>query len=100
MNILKGILSESSEYYKEVEKRIKGKLSELPKGSVKKRKIGEKIYYYLQDRIGNKIIHKYLGKVKPEKLIEQIIERKKLKKELKKVIENKKTIKRAKVNKK
>lgn len=87
MNILKGILSESKEYYIDVKQKLEKKLSGLPQGSVKERQIGGKKYYYLQSRAGKKIVHKYLGKDKPEHLIKQLGERKALKPELKKVNE-------------
>ncbi len=87
MNVLKGILSESKEYYLEVKQKIEKKLSSLPKGSIKARQIAGKKYYYLQSRAGKKVLHKYLGKAKPESLIKQLLERKALKAELKKVNE-------------
>lgn len=87
MKILEGILSESKEYYLEIREKIKKKLANLPKGSVKKRLIGGKKYYYLQSRVGSKIVHKYLGKKRPEVIFNQIKERKALKEELKKVSE-------------
>ncbi|MCM8796558.1 MAG: hypothetical protein NC923_01550 [Candidatus Omnitrophica bacterium] len=87
MNILKGILSESKEYYLDAKQKIEKKLSGLPKGSIKERKISGRGYYYLQLRVGKKITHKYLGKDKPENLIKQLSERKVLKAELKKVNE-------------
>ena len=50
MKVLKGILSESKEYYLDIKKKIEGKLEKLPCGSIKKRKISGKKYYYLQYR--------------------------------------------------
>ncbi len=87
MNILKGILSESKAYYLDAKQKIEKKLSSFPQGSVKERQIAGKKYYYLQSRAGKKILHKYLGKAKPESLIKQLGERKALKVELKKVNE-------------
>ena len=87
MNILKGILSESKEYYLTTKDKIAKKLAGLPQGSIKERKIAGKIYYYLQHRIGKKVQHKYLGKNEPVDLLKQINERKALKVELKKVNE-------------
>jgi len=83
VKVLKGILNESKQYYMNIEKEIKVKLSKLPKGNIKKRKINGKIYFYLQERQNSKIIHKYLGKSYPEKIAKEIEEREKLKKELK-----------------
>ncbi|MFH1452563.1 MAG: hypothetical protein ABIH00_01120 [Armatimonadota bacterium] len=85
MKVLKGILSESKKYYLDIKNKIKSKLAKLPKGSVKERKISGGKYYYMQNRVDNKVKHKYLGKSKPVKLLAQIKERKKLETELKKV---------------
>ena len=64
MKVLKGILSESKEYYLDVKKRIQKRLAKLPKGSIKKRNISGKRYYYIQIRKDKKIKHEYLGKEK------------------------------------
>jgi hypothetical protein len=93
--MLKAILSESKEYYLDVKKKITRKLTALPKGSVKERKIAGKIYYYLQQRHGSKVVHKYLGKARPELIIKQIKQRNTLKGELKKVNEALATIRRS-----
>jgi len=95
MKILQGILSESKEYYLEIREKIKNKLSKLAKGSVKERLIAGKKYYYLQHRVGKSVVHKYLGKKKPEDILVQIKERKALSAELKKVNEALKIIKRS-----
>jgi len=94
MNVLKGILSESKEYYIEAKAKIEKKLVGLPQGSIKERKIAGKIYYYLQHRHGKKVLHKYLGKDKPENLLKQLNERKVFKSELKKVNEALRVLKR------
>ena len=95
MNILKGILSESKGHYLEVKDKIEKKLAKIPKGSVKEREISGRKYYYLQYRVNKKVVHKYLGKSRPEALIRQLKERKSLKKELKKVNEALRILKRA-----
>ena len=95
MSVLQGILSESKEHYLNVKNKIEKKLAHIPKGSVKERKISSRKYYYLQYRIGKKIIHKYLGRKKPEEVLRQIQERKKLKAELKKVDEALELLRRA-----
>jgi len=98
MNVLKGILKESQEYYQRLQKEIKKKIEQLPKGSVKKRNINGKLYYYLQYRENSKIKHKYLGKIYPEKKAKELLEVKKkirkLKEELEKVKESIKILKR------
>ncbi|MFH1127926.1 MAG: hypothetical protein WAW67_03355 [Candidatus Omnitrophota bacterium] len=95
MRVLQGILSESKEYYLQARDKIKKKLANLPKGSVKKRMIAGKKYYYLQQRIGKKVVHKYLGKSRPEEVVSQIKERKALNVELRKVNEALRIIKRS-----
>ena len=85
MKVLQGILSESKEYYLQAGEKIRKKLANLPKGSVKKRLIAGKRYYYFQQRVGKKVVHKYLGKRRPEEVISQIKERKALTVELRKV---------------
>lgn len=94
--VLKGILSDSESHYKSTKIKIERKLSQLPQGSIKKRKIAGHLYYYFQQRNGDKVVHKYLGKVKPQQLIIQIHQRKVFKSELKKVNEALKILKRAK----
>lgn len=95
MKVLKGILSESKEYYLDIKKKINNKLANSPRGSIKERKISGGKYYYLQRRDGKKVVHKYLGKNKPEEIINQIKERKVLQNELEKVEEALKIIKRS-----
>ena len=87
MNVLKGILSESKGYYLDAKNKIEKRLSKLPVGSIKERNISGRKYYYLQQRVGKKIVHKYLGYAKPEDILKQIKERNALKVELKKVNE-------------
>jgi len=87
VRILKNILQESEQYYLDIRKKIRQRLAKLSGGSVKKRVISGKIYYYLQVRQGKKVVHKYLGKKKPEVLIKEIEERIMLKQELKKIDE-------------
>ena len=85
--VLKGVLAESEQYYLDAKRKIRQQLLELPEGSIKRREISGQKYYYLQQRKGLKVIHKYLGKDKPKDLIEKIDKRNLLKRELKKTIE-------------
>ena len=87
MNVLKGILSESKDYYINAKAKIEKRLASLPVGNIKKRKIAGKIYYYLQHRVGNRVQHQYMGKNEPVDIAKQLSERKALKSELKKVHE-------------
>lgn len=95
MSILKGILSESKDYYLDAKRKIEEKLARLPQGSVKQRKISGKIYYYLQQRKGKRVLHKYLGKNKPKELLKQLEQRRLLKDELKKVNESLRVLRRS-----
>ncbi len=95
MKVLKGILSESKEYYLEAKRKIEKKSASLSNGSIKERNISGKKYYYLQERKGNRVVHKYLGRNKPEELLKQIRQRKLFKNELKKVNEALAIIKRS-----
>jgi hypothetical protein len=87
MKVLKGILSESKDYYLKTKIKIEKKLATLPNGSIKERNISGNKYYYLQERKGNKVVHKYIGRKKPDDLVKQIGQRKLFKSELKKVHE-------------
>ena len=95
MDALKGVLIESKKHYSDLEKRIVKRLKSLPSGSVKVRRISGAVYYYLQERVDGKVVHRYLGKEKPEALMKQISERRALKAELKKVREGLKLVQRA-----
>ncbi|PIZ14391.1 hypothetical protein COY52_12775 [Candidatus Desantisbacteria bacterium CG_4_10_14_0_8_um_filter_48_22] len=77
MRVLTGILQESKEYYIAIQKELNKRIGSLPKGSVKKRNIYGRTYYYLQLRNGEKVVHKYLGKEKPV-LIEKDLKKRKL----------------------
>jgi hypothetical protein len=88
MMVLKGVLKESRDYYRQIESEINGRLRRLPKGSIKRRRINRNFYYYLQSRKGPKVVHKYLGKQDPKELQKQLKERRQLENELKKIHES------------
>ncbi|MFH1359814.1 MAG: hypothetical protein ABIJ41_02110 [Candidatus Omnitrophota bacterium] len=95
MSVLKDILKESKQHYIEAKRKIEQKLSRLPQGSIKERVISGKKYYYLQYRKGEKVVQKYLGKIKPEKLMKELKEKRLFKSELQKVNEALKVLKRS-----
>ncbi|HOE17182.1 MAG TPA: hypothetical protein PLX02_05965 [Syntrophorhabdaceae bacterium] len=95
MKVLKGILSESKEYYLNIKAEIEKKLRSLPSGSIKERIIAGRKYYYVQRRKNEKVVHEYLGKERPDDLLKKIRERKALQVELKKVNEALKVLQRA-----
>ena len=88
MTVLKGLLSESWDYYQNLKAQIDARVKSLPKGSVKKRVLNGKNYYYLQYREGPKVVQKYAGKERPEKLEKQILERRSLRNQLREVIKS------------
>lgn len=94
MEVLNNILKESKEYYLDIKQKIEERLKHLPDGSIKERNIYGRKYFYLQQRVGKKVIHKYIGRNKPNNLIQEIKERKNLLEELKKVNEALKIIKK------
>ncbi|MBI3333620.1 MAG: hypothetical protein HYZ93_05975 [Candidatus Omnitrophica bacterium] len=87
MEVLKGILKDSLAYYRRLEKDLIRRMEALPKGSVKRRRIKSRSYYYLQFRQGSKVVHKYLGVQEPKALMEKIRLRRTLVRELKKTRE-------------
>lgn len=87
MRVLRGILKDSLRYYQRLERNLKRRLVHLPQGSVKRRRIRGHVYYYLQRRYGGKVLHRYLGRQRPDELLKGIEERRRLKQELAKVRE-------------
>ncbi len=71
-------------------------LKTLPKGSIKPKKVKDKIYYYLIFRDGDKVITKYVGKDEASliSLREQLVRRKQIDEIIKKLKEEKKQIKK------
>lgn len=71
-------------------------LKKLPKGSVKTKKIGNRNYFYLAYRDGNKVVNKYLGKNENaiEIIKDQLERRKQIEKLLKDLMKEKEQIKR------
>ena len=63
----------------------------LPKGTIKEKKVKDKVYYYLLFREGDKVITKYLGKNEESLILikEQLARRKQLEGMLKKLKEEK-----------
>jgi hypothetical protein len=85
MEDLKDVLQEDLRYYLEQEKIIIARLSILPKGRIKEKKINSDNYYYLQYRKGGKVIDQYIGKTVPRELSADLDLRKKLEGELKQI---------------
>lgn len=60
---LRAVFLDEYERNKRLLNRYKEEQNSLPKGSIFKRKIGNKEYYYLNYRNGKKVISKFLGKI-------------------------------------
>ncbi len=71
-------------------------LKTLPKGSIKPKKIKDKIYYYLTFREGDNVITKYVGKDEEslDLIREQLARRKQVEEIIKKLKEEKAKIKK------
>ncbi len=82
MRVLKGILKDSVAYYQRLERDLEQRLSKLPRGSVKRRQIRGHVYFYLQQRIGDKVVHRYLGRQEPVELARAVEERRRVRREL------------------
>jgi hypothetical protein len=82
MEDLKDSLQENATFYRRQVKLIAARLAILPKGTIKPKKIGRKIFYYLQYRQGKAVKSDYVGKLVPLDLREKLDERKRLEKEL------------------
>ena len=69
----------------QLQKELKNKINELPKGTVKERRVKDKTYYYLAYREDGKVINKYIRdeKQEAEKLSKLVKERKACENQLK-----------------
>ncbi|MBI4178367.1 hypothetical protein HY522_02945 [bacterium] len=85
MAILKGILNDSWKHYRSQEVRIRSRLRQLPKGSILKRRLAGREYFYLKFRRNEKVVSRYLGKDRPVQLEKSIQERRLLQKQLRDV---------------
>ena len=72
----------SERYYVSAREKIYAKLAGLPRGTIKERVISGKKYYYLQNREGKKVIHKYIGKQVPPAFLKKVRKREELRREL------------------
>jgi hypothetical protein len=88
MAILKDILKESLDYYLDLDKRLKSRLEKLPRGSILRRRIGRRDYFYLKLRDGDKVESRYLGKERPAELEKSLDERRLIRRQLNEVKES------------
>ena len=92
---LRAVFFDEYERNKRLLERYKKELDSLPKGSIFKRKIGNKEYYYLNYRDGKKVISKFLGKVDSyniEELLKNINHRNGIESLLKKITSEQKEL--------
>ena len=68
-----------------LQRELKNKISRLPKGTVKERRVKDKTYYYLAYRENRKVVNKYIGDgpLEAEKLSKLVEERKAYENQLK-----------------
>jgi hypothetical protein len=87
MTVIEGVLLEEKERNLAMQKRYLEEIETLPKGSVTKKKINGKEYYYLIYRKGNKVITEYLGndEAKIDEVKKKINTRKSLENSIKKL---------------
>lgn len=78
MSIVETLISKESIRNQKMISEYEDKLTSLPKGTIKDKKVGDKNYYYLCYRDGEKVISKYIGKdeCSLEQVKNQIEERK------------------------
>lgn len=78
MSVLEEVLEEELERSIRVGHAIRRELDNFPKGSVRVRKIGDRDYYYLNYREGNKARSRYIPAKDVELIKRQVTRRKEL----------------------
>jgi predicted MarR family transcription regulator len=79
MSVILGILDEERERLKEAKKLYEARLKKLPKGSLRPRRRGKKVYIYRLFREGRHVCTRYVGvegSAKVKELQKQLMERK------------------------
>ena len=74
MAILNSILRDSLNYYLDLDRRLQARLKAIPRGSVLKRRIGRRDYFYLNFRNGRRVVSRYLGREEPKQILKEIKE--------------------------
>ena len=96
MSIVSSLIKKESMRNQNMIIEYERELTSLPKGSIKVKHVGSKVYYYLNYRDGGKVVSKYIGKSE-ESLItikEQLERRRQIEGMLKKLKEEQKQIKK------
>ena len=88
---MNGILKEELDRLERLQAKYSAMLEALPKGALRKKKIGQKIYFYLVSRKGDRVVTKYLcqgDSPKAKSFEEQDAKRRDLKSKVKDVKED------------
>ena len=91
MSIVSGILEEELKRLDNLQSKYSANLASLPKGALRKRKIGQKVYLYLIFRKGGHVVTDYLcqeGTPEAARFEKQDAKRRELKSKMKKVKED------------
>ena len=91
MSIVSGILKEELNRLENLRSKYSANLASLPKGALRKRKIGQKVYLYLIARKGDHVVTDYLcqeGSPEAARFEEQDAKRREFKLKMKKVKED------------
>ena len=96
MSILSTLLTKEENRNNNMLAEYSCELETLPKGSIKAKKVNNRLYYYLVFREGEKVITKYIGKDEESlaSIREQLARRKQVEEIIKKLKEEKETIRR------
>ena len=94
VSILDEVLIEEYERSERIKQMYLDRIQSLPKGYLSYKKIKGKIYVYLQERQGDKIISQFIPKEQVEILQKQIDERRRYQKGLREIREEQKKIKK------
>jgi len=85
MENLRKLLKQQHSLYNTSQLKLEKEIATLIKGTVVKRHLNGKIYFYLCYRQGKSVRNKYLSAVRPVKIVKEIEKRRKLIKELREV---------------
>lgn len=97
-SVVFGVLQDELERNRRMQNRYRKEIDQLPKGSLFRRKIGERHYFYLNYRNEGKVVSKYLGRldaIHVDDIRKNISERKRYEDLLKKLRDEEKFIEKA-----
>src|SRR5665647_920526 len=94
MTVLDSVLQEEYERSKKMKAAMERELSTLPSGYISKKIINKNVYYYLQKRVGLKIIGAYIPLEEVQQIKDRVARRKQLEKSIRELEINIKKIER------